>query len=341
MHLAQLARTIDSVRSLTRCGCSAALLGVLFTSSSNAQELSQHVSLSAYLPGDACADVPSVCEGVTAVSLGVIEFAVYPPSPGDWGHSDSLRFSLDWPAWWSAESWDLCQGELVSGDPTVPGADLLLALGCDADEARPVLRVTIDCTSHGTFWLRPWGDREHVESYRCAGGGRDARWIEGVRERWVTVGAYCGPLSLPDPCEMHCIAYPSATFEFDTLLVTVPRMGTVRDTINVRGSTTVAPCGDGSLCGGGIYSAACFEGIGYSPSWATVTHLDSETSYRHRYVVEVEAGDRGPGIYDGELRAYTGCSIRCYSSCVHIRMVVESATPTRSASWGEIKSLVR
>ncbi len=219
-----------------------------------------------------------------------------------------MTIVLHWPESWTVLGWDLCYGVLRSGDPSVNGSTLRLAFpGCPSP-AEPFLRIRLDCTQPGKFWV---------------GDGR-VRYCGGYAEQehyglWVDIGDFCGANHHEgcNPCGYRGL---SGTFSPSALQVVLAPGSTYVDTLLVSGS--LGPdCGGLPECGGPWYGA-CFGGLYADQPWMTVTLLDlpEEGYHTMRYRLVVTQPGPSPGEYNGRVYASNGC--HCTPNCMPVTVLV-------------------
>lgn len=303
-----------------------------------AQTLGPALALSsrAYDASNTCENAPPSCDGpAEQPGTGVFEFDFYVPD-AFWGETDSIRFSLEWPETWTPLNWETCSSVLVSGDPTIPRSGLVFAVDCTYDDMVPYFRLIMDCPTPGRFSMRGYSGGPELEWHACG----DDDWMGWWLRRWVEIGDYCGAQPI-GPCQMHCFRDLAATFDRDTLRVSLAGGSVASDTLLVMGSLTETTCGGGACSFGIPELHGCFGGLRETIDWLNVALIETDGDYFSYYGVTFDATGLDVGVYDGRLIANFDCYWDCQETCIDVRMVVNSPSPVEGASWTDLKSVYR
>lgn len=288
------------------------LLVVVLPGFSEAQLLLPTITVSGrdFDNANTCENAPDKCDGDPSLSTGLCEFNLYPS--WQWASTDSVRFVLDWPGDWSVILWEACQAELVSGDPSARGSNLVFAydecFGLSYD--RPFFRMVVWCPTPGRFRIK-----EGIESHACG-----SEWIDEIFiHNHVEVGSYCGML-VYNSCGA-CPRELAGSFSPGSLSLILPAGDAHVDTIRVNGGWDQGDCpswpeeecggDDPSSCAGDVYD---------DESWISMALLESDGNHRV-YQVMVSTLGLEAGDYEGRVRLSGNC-VYCISTCMTVRLTV-------------------
>jgi hypothetical protein len=315
------------ILSLAITGLLGASLGIVSTAQGQIPYPYLAMSVRPDSPANTCANAPPPCEGAARVpTTGRYEFDVYRVTDFGDDSSDTVRLCLVWPAAWNFVSAELCEGSLVSGDPSVPGAQMEFAFQeCFAGGA-PFLRIVMDCPTPGSF---------AAACSPTVHGCWTDEWVEESYPLSCDVGDWCGRLP-KHPCNWCSMSYRQAAgFDPANLELTLPPGQTWTEILYVWGD--LGPdCGGAPECGEGY--GRCFDGLRADVSWMTPSVAwPPGDGFRHiAYALHINTLGLAPGRHEGNILSSPGCSW-CIENCMPVTLnvldpaAVDATGPTRGA----------
>ncbi|HOD74203.1 MAG TPA: T9SS type A sorting domain-containing protein, partial [Candidatus Bipolaricaulis anaerobius] len=260
-------------------------------------------------PSSTCVGAPGPCEGETHfIEYGAYEFSVS-RVPWDFGSVDHASLTFHWPAGWTLLGYEVCYGQLESGDPSVPGSPVAFSFPDCPDEEIPFFRAWFDCPGPGTFSATP----DPASLRDCSG-----RAVEELMGLYVSVGDECGmhPHGHCDLCQYHGEA---AYFDPSSCEITLGQ-GASHDTVLVASGNTGPYCNALPECGPGW--GADFAGMATDREWMTVQMLDYEggSGFQQVHYRLTISNLLPPGDHTGRVYALGGCD--SWDSCMPVTVHV-------------------